>query len=90
VRISSGFESGDQLVFVDQLGITGSYDSVTGVLTLTGTASIADYETALRSLAYRHTGDYPQVSKTVEFKVNDGDADSNAALKTIDIVPNNF
>ena len=36
VRISSGFQSGDDLVFVDQNGICGVYNSGTGVLTLTG------------------------------------------------------
>ncbi|HEX8066614.1 MAG TPA: Ig-like domain-containing protein, partial [Thermoleophilaceae bacterium] len=85
VRLSTGFESGDDLVFVNQNGISGSYDTGTGVLTLTGTASVADYQTALRSIQYQHTGDNPQGTKTVEFKVNDGDVDSNLALKTINI-----
>ncbi|HEX8084277.1 MAG TPA: tandem-95 repeat protein [Solirubrobacteraceae bacterium] len=85
VRISSGFESGDDLVFVDQNGISGVYNTGTGVLTLSGTASVADYQTALRSIQYRHTGDNPTTSKTVEFKVNDGDADSNAATKSLSI-----
>jgi trimeric autotransporter adhesin len=87
VRISSGFEVGDDLVYVDQLGISGVYNTGTGVLTLTGTASVSDYQTALRSIAYRHTGVNTQSSKTVEFKVNDGDVDSNNALKSIDITP---
>jgi Bacterial Ig domain/Bacterial cadherin-like domain len=85
VRISTGFESGDDLVFVDQSGISGVYNTGTGVLTLTGTASKSDYQTALRSIQYRHTGDNPGSSKQVEFKVNDGDVDSNAATKGINI-----
>jgi hypothetical protein len=87
VRVSSGFEAGDDLVFVDQSGISGVYNTGTGVLTLTGTASVADYETALRSIEYSHTGDNPAASKTVEFKVNDGDADSDPASKSIDVSP---
>jgi hypothetical protein len=83
VRISSGFQSGDDLVFVDQSGITGVYNTGTGVLTLTGTASEADYQTALRSVKYGHSGDNPSSSKTIEFKVNDGGADSAAATKGI-------
>lgn len=86
VRISSGFESGDDLVYVDQPPIAGVYNTGTGVLTLTGTATVADYETALRSIQYRHTGDNPSASRTVEFTVNDGDASSNAASKSIDVV----
>jgi trimeric autotransporter adhesin len=83
VRVSSGFQTGDELVFVDQSGITGSYDSSTGVLTLSGTASVADYQAALRSVEYGHTGDDPSASKTVEFKVDDGDDDSGAATRDI-------
>ena len=49
------------------------------MLTLTGTASKADYETALRSIQFDTSNTNPSASKTVEFKVNDGDADSNAA-----------
>jgi trimeric autotransporter adhesin len=85
VRISAGFEAGDELVFTDQNGITGSYNGATGVLTLTGTASVADYQAALRSVQFRHTGDNPATSKTVEFKVNDGDSDSAAATRAIAI-----
>ena len=87
VRISSGFEAGDELVFTDTASIDGDYDSGTGVLTLTGTATVADYETALRSIQFSHTGDEPTPSRTVEFVVNDGDVDSGAGTKSIDIVP---
>ena len=83
VRISIGFQPGDELVFVDQLGISGVYDSGTGVLTLTGTASTADYQAALRSVEYRQTGDNPSALKTVEYSVNDGQLDSNASTKDI-------
>ncbi len=85
VRVSSNFQSGDFLNFADQAGITGSYADGTGVLTLTGTASKADYQTALRSITYSHTGNNPGSSKTVEFKANDGDSDSNLATKILAI-----
>jgi hypothetical protein len=85
VRISAGFESGDQLVFVDQSAISGVYNTGTGVLTLSGTDSKANYQTALRSVNYRHTGDNPADVKTVEFTANDGDSDSNAATKNLAI-----
>ncbi|HEX8075312.1 MAG TPA: Ig-like domain-containing protein, partial [Thermoleophilaceae bacterium] len=89
VRISSGFQSGDDLVFVDQNGISGVYNTGTGVLTLTGTASVADYQAALRSIKYRTTNDNPSSARTVEFKVNDGDVDSNAATKNIVVTGTN-
>jgi hypothetical protein len=85
VRIASGFTSGDDLVYVDQLGIAGVYNTGTGVLTLTGTASLADYQTALRSIRYGHTGGNPSGARTVEFTVNDGDLDSAAATKDLQL-----
>jgi hypothetical protein len=83
VRIASGFESTDALLYVDQLGITGSYNSGTGVLTLTGAASVADYQTALRSIEFQNTSENPGPSRTVEYTVNDGELDSVAATKGI-------
>jgi trimeric autotransporter adhesin len=82
----SGFEAGDDLVFVDQLGISGVYNSGTGVLTLTGSASIDDYQTALSSITFQTTNEAPSATRTVEFKVNDGDDDSVTATKAIDLV----
>ncbi|CAK0741659.1 hypothetical protein CCP2SC5_1100001 [Azospirillaceae bacterium] len=52
VRISSGLQSGDALHFTNMLGITGNYDSSTGVLTLTGEATQQNYQTALRSITF--------------------------------------
>ena len=49
--------SEDVLGFADQNGITGDYNN--GVLTLTGTASVADYQTALRSVTYYNSSDNP-------------------------------
>jgi hypothetical protein len=86
VRIASGFTSGDDLVYVDQLGIAGVYNTATGVLTLTGTASVADYQTALRSIRYgRSISGNPSGARTVEFTVNDGDLDSAAATKDLQL-----
>ncbi len=52
VSISSGFTSGDVLGFAYQNGISGSYNASSGVLTLSGSASVADYQAALRSVTY--------------------------------------
>jgi len=87
VRFSAGFEPGDDLVFVNQLGISGVYNTGTGVLTLTGTATVANYQAALRSVQYRHTGSVSTPSKTVEFTANDGDVDSAPATRNILVVP---
>ncbi|MEO5329138.1 MAG: DUF4347 domain-containing protein [Magnetococcus sp. THC-1_WYH] len=77
IQISGNYlASEDVLAFIDQSGISGSWDAVTGTLTLTGTASKADYQTALRSITYQNTnGDNPSVAqRTVTFSVTDGNS----------------
>ena len=78
VSVSSNFSADDVLGFTDQNGISGSYDSVNGILTLTGSATLVDYQAALQSITYVNTSDDPSdLSRTVTFLVNDGDVDSN-------------
>jgi VCBS repeat-containing protein len=89
VRVSSGFDTGDSLVFSNQNGITGSYNSGTGVLTLTGSSSVANYQTALQSVQFSSTNHNPTTSKTIEFKANDGTLDSAPATKNIAVTPVN-
>ena len=92
VSISAAdFQAGDTLHFTDQNGITGSYDANTGVLTLTGAASPADYETALRSVTFDNlTNDNPTnfgatPSRIIAWVANDGAANSTGATSTINV-----
>ena len=63
VTISSGFQSNqDTLAFTDQNGITGSWNSSTGVLTLTGATTSANYQTALRTVTYVNSSDNPDTT----------------------------
>ena len=53
----------DVLGFTNQNGITGSFNAATGALTLTGSASVANYQTALRLGHLRPTtSDNPSTS----------------------------
>src|SRR6185503_18829054 len=71
VSITAGFVSAqDTLAFTNQLGITGSYNSGTGVLTLTGTTTVANYQTALRSVTYANSSENPTASRTVTFSAD--------------------
>jgi VCBS repeat-containing protein len=94
VTISSGFAaSEDVLGFVNQNGIAGSYDASTGVLTLTGTAPVADYQAALRSVVYSDSnGTAPTTGdRVISFQVNDGLAInflSNVVSRTVTVNPN--
>ena len=53
VAIASGYLSGDALSFSGPNGIAGSYDAATHVLTLSGSASVASYQAALRSVVLK-------------------------------------
>ncbi|HLS86476.1 MAG TPA: tandem-95 repeat protein, partial [Burkholderiales bacterium] len=62
--------------------------SVAGnVVTLSGTASLADYRAALQAVTFHNASDDPAVgARVLTIIVNDGDTDSNVALSTIDVV----
>ncbi|MET1077874.1 MAG: Ig-like domain-containing protein [Pseudomonas sp.] len=80
--ISSGFSSGDILGFTNQNGITGSFNTGTGALTLSGTATTAQYEAALRSVTFASTADDPTASSAtrgVTWVVTDADASGSGA-----------
>jgi hypothetical protein len=83
VRLATGFQAGDALSFTAANGITGAYNSGTGVLTLTGAATAAQYQEALRSVQFSTPSQSPGSGRTVEFKINDGTLDSNGATKDI-------
>ncbi|QZT62108.1 beta strand repeat-containing protein, partial [Mycolicibacterium austroafricanum] len=78
VTITGGFASGDMLTFAAPSGITGVYDDVNGTLTLSGTATIALYEQALRSVQLSTDVGAPAALKTVSFAVTD--AEGTASL----------
>ena len=76
----------DQLVFANQNGITGSYVAATGVLSLTGVSSLANYQTALRSVGYNNTAPIPNTaSRTITMLVTDGESPSSTILTTLNI-----
>lgn len=92
VQISSStlMANEDVLLFSNQNGITGSYNSATGVLSLSGVASVANYQLALRSVQYQNTSPAPNtISRIIEFRVDDGEAMSNMVSNTITISPAN-
>ncbi|MFW6146026.1 MAG: putative Ig domain-containing protein, partial [Planctomycetota bacterium] len=66
--------------------ITASYDSGTGVLTLTGTDTVANYQSVLRTVSFASTSDAPtDAARTVTFVVNDGTDDSTVATATVNV-----
>ena len=69
VVLNGDLVAGDTLNFTNQNGITGSYDPNTWVLTLAGSASLANYQTALDSITY-------------SFSPGDGDATDGGTATT--------
>lgn len=77
------YAQGDELVFTPKTGISGVFNSSTGILTFSGKATMAEYETILRTVAYRYhenasggrtrPGKKLTVSKPLEFRVYDTD-----------------
>ena len=72
--------------------ITGSFSASTGVLTLTSagaTATLAEWQTALRAVTYVNTSESPStLSRTVAYEVNDGGAIyalSNTLTSTVNV-----
>ena len=88
VTISSGYQSSeDVLAFSDANGITGSWDSGTGVLSLSGSATKANYELAFESITYQNTDtdDPENGDRTVTWVVNDGSSNSVGVTSTITV-----
>ena len=64
VAITSGFQAGDALAFAAQTGVTGSYNATTGVLSLTGTGTLAAWQAALASITYSSSAQDPTAGNT--------------------------
>ncbi len=91
VQITGNYVNGeDVLSFIDTANITGNFAPATGTLTLMGSDTLANYQTALRSVMYNNTSDNPSTSaRTVSWTVNDGSLPSNTATSTINVTPVN-
>jgi hypothetical protein len=83
VTISAGRQAGDTLHLISQNGISGSYNAGNGVLTLSGSSSLANYAAALRSVTFDNlTNQNPtdfgtDKTRTFTWQVNDGSGSNN-------------
>ena len=92
VSISGNFHSGeDQLSLTSNSStmgdITGSYDSTSGVMTLTGAgATTAQWQAALAAVTYTDTAISPNTdTRTISFVINDGSNTSATATRTVTV-----
>ncbi|WP_419905425.1 VCBS domain-containing protein [Kiloniella sp.] len=75
-------------------GMTFSWDAATGALSLSGTASLGEYEAALENVVYRSISDNPDSygvapTRSLSLTVNDGKDNSNAISKVITVIDDN-
>ncbi|PLP59418.1 hypothetical protein CYK37_08820 [Mesorhizobium loti] len=88
VVIANG-QAGDVLSIAGTLpaGITAVWNPATFTLTLSGSATKAAYETALEQVRYASTSENPSTTpRTVSVTVNDGAANSNTAIATVNVI----
>lgn len=92
------FQPGDEvLTFTSQAPVTGSFNTATGVLTLQGNASLAVYQSILRTVAYEYTGPDPgarkgssgrikALARTITFSILDTDkTNGQSASRTVNV-----
>jgi len=86
VRITGGFAANqDVLTWVNKTGITASYNGATGILTLTGNATLATYQALLRSVKFKTPAGGVAGARTIAITVNDGLLDSDAVNRTVNV-----
>src|SRR4030042_2186645 len=90
ISITGNYQSNqDRIRFTNANGISGNWVTGTGTMTLTGSSSLANYRTALRSLKYENINIINPVTlaRTIEFRVNDGTVNSNTVSRVVSYVP---
>jgi len=74
VSVSSNFVTGQDVLGLNGAasgGITSSYNATTGVLTLSGSATAADYQTTLQKVTYTNTSATPNTAtRVITFSLN--------------------
>ena len=77
----------DELHFDDQNGIIGTFDALNGVLSLSGTSSVTNYQDALRNVTFNNTSTDPvtNLNREATFRVFDGTDSSNVQSRTISV-----
>lgn len=99
VSITAGLTAGDVLSFANDgstMGaISGAWDAGSGVLTLSGAGTAAQYQNAFRAVRYRSTSGRPtatSTTRTVSWQVDDGQASANLSTvqtSTITVIEQN-
>src|SRR3990170_1528156 len=88
IQITANYLSSEDLLnFTNAFSITGSYDPLTGTMTLTGPASPADFNNAILAITYQNiNNDNPSnLVRTLSLSVNDGSSNSPTVIRNIQV-----
>jgi hypothetical protein len=91
ITITNLLDGNAEVLAADTTGtrITASYNSATGVLSLTGPDSPANYQRVLRMATYRNTSATPNTTpRQIRFVLNDGTLDSPVVTTTVNFHAN--
>jgi len=87
IEISNNYTATeDRLDFADLNGISGTFDNQSGVLNLSGQATVAEYQEALRQVTYTNINEQAFTgTRLIEVIVNDGLDNSSMVMREITI-----
>ncbi len=88
VAISGNYISGeDILTFTSVPGVSGTFNVGSGTISFSGTATLTQYQTLLRSVHYSNTSEAPNTSqRSITMIVYDGLDNSNVITRFINVV----
>ena len=92
VRITNLLDLTDESLSANTTGtsITANYNSFTGVLTLSGSDTVSNYQQVLRTISYNNISTNPAVTaRAITFTANDGTSNSVVATATVAVVSQN-
>jgi PKD repeat protein len=91
IQIVEGLQyTEDKLTFTDTPNIVSTWQMATGLLSLSGVTSVANYQTALQSVQYLNISDNPNTyTRLVRIVISDGQAQSLAITQTLLVNPLN-
>ncbi|MCP5012548.1 MAG: hypothetical protein GY942_21425, partial [Aestuariibacter sp.] len=88
IQITGNYEATDILGFTDTANIQGNLVGDTLTLTVIGgqTASVAEFQAALRTVTFYNGSDTPsELNRTISFYFDDGVDSSNVSTKTVQV-----
>ncbi len=91
IRITGNYQDGEDVLGIEAgyslpSGVTATWAESTGTLTISGSATKAQYETILEHVTYADSSDDPDTGeRTVTWTVNDGTSDSASHTSTITV-----